>query len=974
MTNRADQASLDNMADTSPASEVPRGSKGYLELVSKPPYCMTILESNKFRKHYRLGPFGPSVADKGYDPPWEQYAHNKIPAKIADLESEPDRHVSTTLKWPFDGNDTDFDHIKHQDIEFEDIEFEPLVFKSSPIKGIQTASSSTSSSSSSNESTLPVNGIRSVSSSTSSSSSSDKSTSSDPTTSSNSSSSSSDKSTSSNRTTSSKSSTGSAGLESSHGGDAKDFERAANKEPNLAVSPSDQLSSANIFDKDTITEDSSSTGATLISDPAVASSEELRCSSDQPSSAGDDTILDDSLSISIDATRISGIELPRPEEDQCVSDQVPLLEMTHDHTIMDDILCTNVPSIAGQSAPEGSIQLLDASSASDPSNLIMSVPRPEVPIRIYEGAPPPFSQEAQSRVMRWTHTRHHFEPDAEWLIEPDVQKIKETLQPHMKRLGYEADGAVLEKVDEGGFHKIFTLTALSLETNQQNQFIVRIPLPVLPYFKTESDVATTEIVRYSTKIPVPIIYAYDSSSDNPLGLEWILMEKIDGKPIAWYWDDMEYDSKLRFTKLMADWNSQLSKITSNKIGSVYMQYTKSRLEFYVGFSTNHMLRQENRLQYNAFRGPFASLQEFYESVLAITIQDFNDLSHKNSAGLMREARYTFLNKIWWFIAQKPLSDEEVREFQDNRERDINELLYATTFLQKSLSSLCEKLNASKELITRLSHHDLSLRNVLVDGAGTPLALIDWELCDFQPLMLLASSPEFIEGDSISYEPKRSIQPIEVMYKHGEEETREMLFRNEEVYLERLEIYHRQKLREEYRDELIRLESPLKEATWDNIDDEEWNLYMNILYPWDNQHPLVSLGSKIDAWVSSIIKVETDVEDEEEDDDESDEENEGLEEENDELDEETDKEAGEIEDENSPANENWERTVEENGEEPEISGEEQDDPVEPKLEMANSKMPEWTALRVINVNGTVGLRPAKKKFIQAKDSLSREKGK
>lgn len=35
-------------------------------------------------------------------------------------------------------------------------------------------------------------------------------------------------------------------------------------------------------------------------------------------------------------------------------------------------------------------------------------------------------------------------------------------------------------------------------------------------------------VRAHTTIPVPAVYAFDSSGDNPLGLEWILMEKIEG--------------------------------------------------------------------------------------------------------------------------------------------------------------------------------------------------------------------------------------------------------------------------------------------------------------------------------------------------------------------------------------------------------------------------------------------------------------
>lgn len=694
-------------------------------------------------------------------------------------------------------------------------------------------------------------------------------------------------------------------------------------------SSSDQLSPPDIVDDDITMMDSLSACATQTSNPAVTWLEEhFSGRIVSPAALEKVGIKHDSLSDSIDATSISDLEALLLEEDRCFSDQVQSPETIDNDTIMDDSFSADAPPISSHTIPEDSAHLLEASPAPDPSNFIMSVPKPEFPIRVYEGAPPPFSKEAQSRVMRWVHKRHHFTPNPEWLIEPDVQKIRETLRPHMNRLGYEAESAVVEEFSEGGFHKIFAITVRSLETSQPKQFIVRIPLPVLPYFKTESDVATTEMVRYSTKIPVPIIYAYDSSSNNPLGLEWVLMEKINGKPMEFYWDDMEYDSKLRFTKSMAEWSTQLSKITFNKIGSVYMHYTKSRLEFYVGRSTNHLLRQENRLLYNAYRGPFTSLQEYYASILAISTQDFNDHSYRNSAGLMRDARYSFLYRIWYWKPE--ITDEQIQKFQDDRERDINDLLNATAFLQKNLPALCEKLHAAEELSTRLSHHDLSLRNVLVDDAGTPLILLDWESCDFRPLMLLASWPDFIDGESISYEPERSKIPPENVFKYGEEDTREIEYRNEEVYQERLDIYTSQRLREEYRNELIRLESPLKEANWDGIDDEELALYWNISCPWDNDYFIWgenTLLNRVRTWAHTLIEDESDDEDEEEEDDESDKKEDELDGEEEEANENREEEenavdegaAEEVEDGDDAATVHLDRPVVGIGEEPKIDG-------------------------------------------------------
>lgn len=140
------------------------------------------------------------------------------------------------------------------------------------------------------------------------------------------------------------------------------------------------------------------------------------------------------------------------------------------------------------------------------------------------------------------------------------------------------------------------------------------------------------------------------------------MEKINGKPMFDYWDEMDYDSKVIFTKLVAGWNTQLANIVSKKIGAIYMYYTATDLQSYLGRSVNVLFAQENRLSYDVYRGPFKTPADFYASVLAVTAEDVNDLRYKNGAGLMRDARYQFLDRIW--INRKPADVEEIKEWQE----------------------------------------------------------------------------------------------------------------------------------------------------------------------------------------------------------------------------------------------------------------------------------------------------------------------
>lgn len=536
---------------------------------------------------------------------------------------------------------------------------------------------------------------------------------------------------------------------------------------------------------------------------------------------------------------------------------------TVNDVVMDKKPPTTAPTSSDRTLSETWIQTPTPSPGFDFCDIIKVIPRPEFPIRVYEGAPPPFSQEAQSRSMQWTRGRSHFAPNPEWLAEPIEQCISDTLRPHLNRLGYESDSAEIEFLTEGGFHKVYTITAPSLTTKQPKSFVLRIPLPVDPYFKTESDVATTEMVRYTTQVPVPIIYAYDSSSDNDLGFEWILMEKINGQPMFDHWEKMDYDSKLEFTKLIAGWNTQLAQIVSTKIGAIYMHYTPTDLKFYVGRCVDPIFTQDNRLSHDVYRGPFKTTSDFYASVLAVTAQDVNDLRRKNRAGQMRDARYRFLDVIW--AMGKPTDDEEIKEWQDMREQDVEILCSAIKALQERLPALCERLSGV-ELSTRLSHHDLSLSNVLVDENGMPITLLDWEFSELLPLIFLTDLPRFIEGSELPSEPQRYVIPPEDRLRSSARVIAECEAQNEVIYLEMVEMFTKQRLRCEYQAELRRLGSPLQEANWEDLGAQGWELYNYVMFIWQDTENIV-------GWVESQFEPGFEKESEEDEGEDEDDEDE-----------------------------------------------------------------------------------------------------
>jgi hypothetical protein len=68
--------------------------------------------------------------------------------------------------------------------------------------------------------------------------------------------------------------------------------------------------------------------------------------------------------------------------------------------------------------------------------------------------------------------------------------------------------AFISPFSQGAFHKLYLIST----PNATTEYIMRGALPVDPFFKTESEVATMEYVREHSSIPLPRVIAYQSSA------------------------------------------------------------------------------------------------------------------------------------------------------------------------------------------------------------------------------------------------------------------------------------------------------------------------------------------------------------------------------------------------------------------------------------------------------------------------------
>lgn len=432
--------------------------------------------------------------------------------------------------------------------------------------------------------------------------------------------------------------------------------------------------------------------------------------------------------------------------------------------------------------------------------VIKRIPKPEYPIQVYQGSPIAASEEHQRRLMRWRYNSLEYVPFVVWLMEPNLERIKEVAKPHLQGLFPALEDIEVELLAQGGFNKVYTITARSEKMGKHKTFIFRVAVPVYPYYRLESEVATMELVRSSTSVPVPIVYAYDSNPYNSLGYEWMMMEKVNGRQVYDLWEDWDWDSKLGMTKKVALWTSQLANITSNKIGSIFMRYLESNLEFYVGRSIQGIYFNERNLWCEVPRGPFGDLESYYRASLALQKyensqwesdatqpkagkeleQMDNDKAFTDVGASSDELQTPFPLTEDTFFAQADRDDAEFLSWKGRPPKYFRSVIERIAEYEAALPSLLDPAKHKPiDSITSLSHHDMSLQNIFADESGNLIALLDWEHIGLEPLHFRTIFPKYLsEGDDIDYEPQRENYGCTEDYKLDMEDYEKDLLRDE----------------------------------------------------------------------------------------------------------------------------------------------------------------------------------------------------
>ncbi|KAF1345916.1 hypothetical protein BDV97DRAFT_392240 [Delphinella strobiligena] len=182
-------------------------------------------------------------------------------------------------------------------------------------------------------------------------------------------------------------------------------------------------------------------------------------------------------------------------------------------------------------------------------------------------------------------------------------EVSKTITPHLLSLGLNED-IKISQFDAGGFNQLFNVTFNDPSTQQ---LLFRIAIGEKREDKVNSEVATMEYVRRKTTIPVPKVYAYDSSCNNPIGSPF---EYVQAERYAQQKSKMSRAQQETFMKQVAEWSHQLRRLHFDKIGSLYLDEDG---QFSIGPLISDTQFQAWQNDTTISHGPFSTVQAYYKN-------------------------------------------------------------------------------------------------------------------------------------------------------------------------------------------------------------------------------------------------------------------------------------------------------------------------------------------------------------------------
>ncbi|KAI2964610.1 hypothetical protein CBS147323_6309 [Aspergillus niger] len=298
-----------------------------------------------------------------------------------------------------------------------------------------------------------------------------------------------------------------------------------------------------------------------------------------------------------------------------------------------------------------------------------------------------------------------------------------------------SDCVRIEKFSDGMFNKAFLFTM-----QDGTQVVGKVPNPNAgrPHYTTASEVATMDFVRNELSTPVPKVLAWSSKADgNPVGSEYIIMEKVGGVQLDKIWPQMDIKKRFELIKTISRYQKAWMSKSFTQYGSLYFSSdlqdhrgciivnedgSQSEYDrFAIGPTTGREFLDDGRIDVDFDRGPWNDLLSYKSAVgfreLAC-VQNMTQLP-RSLLGLYGPGTY------------QPSRPKKVAAIQD--------YLSLVQFFLPTDDSICSAF---------LWHPDLHTENIFVDPdrPSEVLGIIDWQSSEVLPLFDHARQPYLLDYD------------------------------------------------------------------------------------------------------------------------------------------------------------------------------------------------------------------------------------
>ncbi|KAF7173882.1 hypothetical protein CNMCM5623_006128 [Aspergillus felis] len=290
----------------------------------------------------------------------------------------------------------------------------------------------------------------------------------------------------------------------------------------------------------------------------------------------------------------------------------------------------------------------------------------------------------------------------------------------------------MTKLPEGMYNKVF-----SLKMENGEEVLARIPNPNAghPQYCVASEFATLDFLRNVLDIPVPRVLAWSSPfRPNPVGSEYMLMERVRGRQLSGVWDAMSEAQRFGLVKSLVEIERKLASAQFTNNGSLYYKdtypYGKELTgKFVIGPTTERSFWEDEKRGLDIDRGPWETAQQYLSAVANREIALIRNLGSNNSrdiASLSAKA--------------PPARDKHVQ------------------LIEQFLTLLPHILPPGELSSPVLLHHDLHSDNIFVDDADPAKisSIIDWQAVYSAPLFMQARFPSVFDCDD-EY-PWGAVQP------------------------------------------------------------------------------------------------------------------------------------------------------------------------------------------------------------------------